>query len=238
MKNKNNSLHFFIIVMSVMLGVCFISCGDDEKEEFGEENSSSIIGTWWNSWGNDSRSYTVYSFFDDGTGLMFNKGNGAERFTYIYNAQTKIVSVEYSEYNKEQMTISKLSPTALVMDGDEYKKTELTYDMLILGEWYIHIDPQNFFGKGTRVMFKYDGTYEAKDYIDFEADYELDYTFSSLKGKVSGTYTITSTSISIKGQSQIAGDYIIDGLVVNGCRLIRASNPNEYPYLIGGWHNR
>ena len=221
-----------------MLGVCFASCKDDKKDELEEGTTSSIIGTWRNSWGDDSRSYTAYSFFNDGTGLIFDKGNGAERFTYAYNAQTNVVSVEYNEYYKEQMTVSKLTSNVLVLDGDEYKKTELTYDMLMLGEWYIHVDAQNTPGKGSRVMFKYDGTYEARDYVDFEADDEWDYAFNSLKGKVSGTYTITKTSISIKGQSQIAGDYIIDGLVVNGCRLIRASNPNEYPYLIGGWHNR
>lgn len=238
MENKN----IIIIVMAVMLGVCFASCGDDKKDELGEEipstSSSSIIGTWRNSWGDDSRSYTAYSFFDDGTGLMFDKGNGAERFTYIYNKQTNVVSIEYNEYQKEQMTVSKLTSNALVLGGDEYKKTELTHDMLILGEWYIHVDPQNSTGKGSRVMFYCDGTYEAKDYVDFDADDEWYYAFGGLKGKVSGTYTITNTSISIKGQSQIAGNYIIDGLVVNGCRLIRASNPNEYPYLLGGWHNR
>lgn len=237
MKNKK----FIIITMIVILGICSASCEDDEKDRFGEEkNTFSIIGTWRNSWGDDPRNcYTAYSFFDDGTGLMFDKGNGAERFTYTYNAQTNVVSVEYNGHQKEQMTVSKLTSNVLVLDGDEYKKTELTYDMLILGEWYIHVDTRNSFENKSRVMFYYDGTYEAKDYVDTDKLYdEWYYAFRSLKGKVSGTYVITNTSISIKGQSQIAGDYIIDGLVVNGCRLIRASNPDEYPYLIGGWHDR
>ena len=82
------------------------------------------------------------------------------------------------------------------------------------------------------------GTYEAKDYYNDDATDEWDYSFSGLSGKVSGTWSISDKRLSIKGSSQIAGEYIIEGLVVNGCRLVRASNPDEYPYLLGGWHQR
>ena len=204
-----------------------------------------LVGTWKDSWGDGPRGYTAYSFFDDGTGLYFDKGNGARRFTYTYDKQAKIVNIEYSEYQNEQLEISKLTANTLVMNDEEYKKSELTYDMLILGEWYLHVDAYNSLGKSTRVLFSADyevegiGTYEAKDYYNGDGSgEEFHYSFYGLSNKVNGTWSISNNKLSIKGKSQIAGDYIIEGLVVNGCRLIRESNPNEQPYLFGGWHDR
>lgn len=243
---KKHLLNWMTILMVAIVCGGFASCGDDDDDNGNknEETTSSIIGTWKDAWSDGPRGYTAYSFFEDGTGLMFDKGNGAERFTYTYNAQTRIVSIEYSEYDKEDMTVSSITSSSLIMDGDEYKKTELTYDMLILGEWYLHVDARNSSGKGTRVVFTADwnvegtGTYEAKDYYNDDATDEWNYSFSGLSGKVSGTWSMSNNKLSIKGQSQIAGDYLIEGLVVNGCRLVRASHPDEYPYLLGGWHDR
>ena len=141
---KKDLFNWMTILMVAIVSVGFVSCGDDD-----DDNNKLIIGTWRRSWGDGPRQYTAYSFFDDGTGLSFDKGNGAERFTYAFDSQTKIVSIEYSEYYKEQMTVSKITSNSLVMDGDEYKKVELTYDMLILGEWYFNVDVHNSFGKGT-----------------------------------------------------------------------------------------
>lgn len=238
-------LKWMPILVVAIIGICFASCDDDDNDDNKEErSSSSVIGTWRNDWGSGARSYTAYSFFEDGTGLKFDKGNGAKRFTYTYNSHLQSVNIVYSEYDKKNMVISKLTTSMLVMDGDEYKKIELTYSMLILGEWYLHVDASNSSGKGTRVVFTADwnkegtGTYEAKDYYNDDATDEWDYSFSGLSGIVSGTWSISDKRLSIKGSSQIAGEYIIEGLVVNGCRLVRASNPDEYPYLLGGWHQR
>ena len=244
-------LKWMTILMVAIVSVGFVSCGGDDdgnnNNNKEEQSSASIIGTWRNDWGSGARSYTAYSFFEDGTGLMFDKGNGAQRFTYTYNSHPQSVNIVYSEYDKESMNISKLTSSSLVMDGDEYKKIELTYSMLILGEWYLHvggINTDGVSGKGTRVVFTADwnlegtGTYEAKDYINGDATDEWNYSFSGLSGKVSGTWSISDKRLSIKGSSQIAGEYIIEGLVVDGCRLVRASNPDEYPYLLGGWHQR
>ena len=244
-------LKWMTILMVAIVSVGFVSCGGDDdgnnNNNKEEQSSASIIGTWRNDWGSGARSYTAYSFFEVGTGLMFDKGNGAQRFTYTYNSHPQSVNIVYSEYDKESMNISKLTSSSLVMDGDEYKKIELTYSMLILGEWYLHvggINTDGVSGKGTRVVFTADwnlegtGTYEAKDYINGDATDEWNYSFSGLSGKVSGTWSISDKRLSIKGSSQIAGEYIIEGLVVDGCRLVRASNPDEYPYLLGGWHQR
>lgn len=249
---KKCLLNWMTILMVVIVSASLLSCGDDDddnnvNEPKDEEKPASIIGTWKDVWGDGPRGYTAYSFFENGTGLMFDKGNGAQRFNYTYNSHPQSVNIVYSEYDKEQLSISKLTSDVLVMDGDDYQKTELTYDMLILGEWYLHVGGINTdgeSGKGTRVVFTADwkvegtGTYEAKDYYNYDATDEWNYSFSGLSGKVSGTWSITDKRLFIKGQSQIAGEYIIEGLVVNGCRFIRASNPDEYPYLFGGWHQR
>ena len=136
---KKTSLIWLTILMVAIVSVNLMSCGDDDdvinNDSYSDTTASSIIGTWKNAWGDGPREYTAYSFFDDGTGLMFDKGNGAERFNYTYNAQKRIVNIEYNEYETEQITISSITSRSLTMDGDEYKKTELTYDMIILGEW-------------------------------------------------------------------------------------------------------
>ena len=113
-----------------------------------------------------------------------------------------------------------------------------TYETLILGEWFFSVDAVHGSEKSSIVYFKNDGSYEAKDYYDVAYNEEWDYPFTSISGKVSGTWKISGNKIIIKGDSHIAGEYIIDSLIENGCRLIRASHPDEYPYLIGGWHNR
>lgn len=114
------------------------------------------------------------------------------------------------------------------------------YRTLILGEWYVHVNPYNDNNFPiTRAWFYVDGTYEFKDYYaDEAARKESNDSFESLTGKGKGYYYIEGKNIRINGNSQICGKYIIDGLVVNGFRFIRAGYPNEYPYLIGDYHNR
>lgn len=218
----------------------------EEPEIKDNDDEISLLGTWRNDWGTGARSYTAYSFFEDGTGLYFDKGNGAQRFTYTYDEQVSIISVDYvNYYDEEQITISRITSDEFVIDGEVYKKTELTYSMLILGEWLFHLTEQGDGERKTRVVFYSDwdvegtGTYEAKDYYDYKTCMEeSEYSFSGLDGIVSGTWSINGDKLSITGQSQIAGEYIIEGLVANGCRLVRASNPDEYPYIVGGYHKR
>ena len=70
--------------------------------------------------------------------------------------------------------------------------------MLILGKWFLHVGSE----KVARVMFRYDGTYEAKDYDSSSSD-EFNSSFLfGLSGKVSGTYSISGNNISVKGESQ------------------------------------
>lgn len=223
----------FLFVFCALLASC--SSSEDEIKK-----GKSIIGTWRNNWGDDpANDYTAYSFFQDGTGLFFDKGNGGERFKYSYNKESGCINLAFSEYENEVITVENLTHSSVCLDEDIYKKVELTNNMLILGEWYLYIDVLNAAELRTRVCFYSDGTYEFKDYTEEDAALkESDYSFYSLEGKAKGTYSISKKEIIIKGQSQIAGKYIIDGLVVNGLRFIRSEFPNEYPYLLGGYHNR
>lgn len=232
-------MKYFKMFMMFFLSFCTLltSCSSNEEDDTEE---ISIIGTWRNDWGDDpSYDYTAYSFFQDGTGLCFDKGNGAERFSYSYNMENGRITLIYSECYNETLTVTNLTSSSVCLDEDVYEKVELTNSMLILGEWYLHVNPQSTSEQKTRICFYSNGTYEFKDYQeDSEASKESSYSFHSLEGKGNGTYSISNKEITIKGQSQIAGKYIIDGLVVNGLRFIRSEFPNEYPYLIGGYHNR
>ena len=227
-------INLFTAIFVVMFCFSFTACSDDENNN-PEEGIllDSITGTWRQDWGRDPLTdYTVYHFMSDNEGAYFDKGNGAEQFTYTFDLSEKTVTISYSEYDKEVLPISKLTSSTLVMDGEEYKKAKLTNDMLILGKWLFYVDLQNTPDSQAIVNFQNDGSYKAQDYIyHYNAPNEI-------LGNFTGTYTITDNSISITGDSQIAGEYIIDGLVINGCRFIKKDSPNTHPYLIGGYYER
>lgn len=233
-KFKNEFFRIAMIAVSLVMCFTFVSCGDNEDDNEPKPTSNSIVGTWKRIWGEDLRcDYTANTFFEDGTGIHFDKGNGAVRFTYVYNPETKVLTIRYSEYQQFEYVVETITSDYIEYDGKRYDKSELTKDMLILGEWFLHVGSE----KVTRVMFRYDGTYEAKDYDSSSSD-EFNSSFLGLSGKVSGTYSILGNNISIKGESQISGEYIIDGLVVNGLRFIKKETPDAYPYLIGGYNDR
>ena len=106
--------------------------------------------------------------------------------------------------------------------------------MLILGKWMLHVNVENSDEEQKTVVDFWPGGYEAKDYVGWSMGNSL----GELQGTYSGEWSINGERLLIEGKSRIAGEYIIEGLVVNGCRLVRASNPDEYPYLIGGWYDR
>lgn len=232
-KIENEIIRIAMFAVSLVMCFALVSCGDDDESR---PIPHSIVGTWKEIWGDDLRCcYTAYSFFEDGTGVYFDKGNGARRFTYEYYPETKLLIMRESDSYMEEYVVETIKSDYIEFDGDKYYKSELTKDMLILGEWFLHVGSD----KKTRVLFQFDGTYEAKDYdSDLSSSDEFYYSFSGLSGKVYGTYSISKNYISIKGDSQISGEYIIDGLVVNGLRFIKKETPDAYPYLIGGYKDR
>ena len=126
------------IFLIAIIGVTFCSCSSNDDDD-DTKDKVSIVGTWRQDWGDDKNcEYTAYSFFNDGTGLSFDKGNGAERFNYEYNNNTVNIKYneEYYDYT-EKLEIANLNNKSISIDGETYYKTELTYDMLILGEWYL-----------------------------------------------------------------------------------------------------
>lgn len=243
-----------LAVLMCMTGFTLVSCGGgDGDDDSGGSSilpggsdsdnegsvSGSLVGTWRCDNGVSSYDFTAYSFFEDGTGLYFgDKTVGPVSFSYTFDRSEKKINISLLTYEETKtLSISKLTSDVAVIDGSQYRKCALTNDMLILGCWLLHVDALNSkVEKVTEVIFKSDGTYQASDTVD-----------DTFWGTFYGTYTITDKYITILsdsrtrengGCSQIVGKYIIDGLVVNGCRLIRAEYPDEYPYLIGGWYNR
>jgi len=197
------------------------------------EADSLIVGSWVNYYGDDPLyEYSAYVFFEDGTGLNFDKGNGATSLMYMYNPQKKVLTIiEDGDVSSEVVLVTANTLKRYDDYGDEktYNKQSsfLTHDKLILGKWLLTITdgPNKYYQ--SEVCFYADGTYKADDYTK---------TPKNFIGSFTGTYSITNNTLSIKGQSQIAGDYTIEGLVVNGTRFLK--DGYEYPYLIGGWKDR
>jgi len=237
-----NKLPLFMWLFVATYSCSLTSCGNSEEEK---PESTSIVGLWREDWGDDPRcDYTAYYFAEDGTGASWDKGNGGERFEYTYDDKRGVIEAVYNEYQKETLKVSDLTVKSVVLDSDTYIKSDLTYNLIILGEWNIHVMKDDSYDSGfTRVRFKYDGTYEA--IVDIDDGYgsaELHYSFDSPDfddRRVYGEYAFKGNDkISITGDPQFKGEYIIDGLVINGMRLIRSETPKAYPHLVGGWHNR
>lgn len=243
-------------LMIMMMGVT--ACGNDSddgksdsdngKEEPGSASegkisASGLLGMWRCDWGDDPTSdYTAY-YFEKGEqerkpwGAFFDKGNSGELFHYTFNESTQTVDIEYTESSEhETLSITDFKLNAMKIDGEIYNKSELTEEMILLGEWLFYIDPSSMPDYMSRVKFFSDGTYA---YIDRVESSEVDVNFDSFADRVVyGRYYINNKNITFTGNSDIAGDYIIDALLINGMRLIRADHPNEHPYIIGNWVNR
>lgn len=258
-----NFKRFFLPIMAVAMMTPFLSCSsDDDKSEdpepvvdpvggsnSGAENpENSLTGLWRYDWGDDPRTdYTAYYFgekdeyYGTYSGVYFDKGNGGEQFEYQYDKSSQTVELDYQTGGTESLKIDGLSSKSIVIDGDRYEKAELTKELILLGEWTLHVGEQSA-RSISRVEFLNDGSYVAVDNIDQSyGSIELSCSFNASDFRnryVYGRYYLDDKNISFTGNSDIAGDYIIDGLVVNGMRLIRASHPDEYPYIIGEWSDR
>ena len=128
------------------------------------------------------------------------------------------------------LLLTLLSAVSIVFVACDKKDPIPNYGDLIVGRWLLHVDPQNSPERKTVVEFSRNGTYKAEDY----SGYNNKNTLGNYQGTYDGTFAISDSKITITGSSQIAGVYIIEGLVENGCRFVRADYPNEYPYLVGG----
>ncbi len=249
MKSKHIFLGAVAVLMIMMMGVT--ACGsdsDDGKEKpgvasEGKISASDLLGMWRCDWGDDPMSdYTAYYFVKGNQdtkpwGAFFDKGNAGRLFHhYTFNELTQTVEIEHSEFDHETLSITDFKSNTMKIDGEIYKKSELTEEMILLGEWLFYIDPSSMPDYMSRMKFFSDGTYA---YIDRVESSEVDINFDSFDDRVVyGRYYINNKNITFTGNSGIAGDYIIDGLVINGMRLIRADHPDEYPYIIGKWVNR
>lgn len=247
---KNNHQLFFALLASTAMLIC-PSCSDNDKTDEPEPDtppsepapSKSISGTWRHDDSDDSgNSYILFHFGSDGEGAYWEKGLGGEPFKYKYDISSGSVELDWGNPgDTEVLRLSSMTSKSVDIDDLRFYRTDLTYEYIILGQWLFHVNMNNPGNPAattlTRIIFNIDGTYEAKDKL---SQAEVDYSFNapSLPDSKYGTYTIEDSFITFSGDSDIAGRYIIDGLVINGCRLIRADHPDEYPYIIGSWVDR
>ena len=81
----------------------------------------------------------------------------------------------------------------------------------------------------SEVCFYADGTYETDDYsLNIKPEY--------FKDSFTGIYSITGNTITIKGQSQIAGEYTIETLDAGVARFLDPKS--GYADFIGIWRDR
>jgi hypothetical protein len=110
-----------LLVITILIGsMVYMSCSKDDSDTGGEV--SSIVDTWRCDWGSSSRDWTAYVFNGNGTGALYDKGNPAVNFTYTYDSQSKLLTIEYSRYDIDKMIVSKITSDILVLDdvGAEY----------------------------------------------------------------------------------------------------------------------
>lgn len=245
---KNNHQLFFTLLASIAMLIC-PSCSDNDKTDELEPDtppsepapSKSISGTWRHDNGDDSDNpYILYYFGPDDQGAYWEQGLGGDPFKYKYDKSSGTVEIDDGTPGyTEILRLSSMTSKSMDIDGLRFYSTDLTYEYIILGQWLFHVNMTDLDKQDsktlTRIIFNIDGTYEAKDRL---SQAELDNSFQSLPDSKYGTYTIEDSFITFSGNSDIAGRYIIDGLVINGCRLIRADHPDEYPYIIGSWFDR
>jgi len=181
--------------------------------------------------------YSAKIFFEDGTGLNFDKGNGGSYFLYMYDSQTKILTILEGTSVKLTYIVTGLTSNTLKLhedwedEDDTYKKQSsfLTNDKLILGKWTVWRSSGISSVGMSEVCFYADGTYEADDYsLNIKPEY--------FKDSFTGTYSITGNTITIKGQSQIAGEYTIETLDVGVARFLDPKS--GYADFIGIWRDR
>ena len=117
-----------LLVITILIGsMVYMSCSKDDPDT-GREVSS-IVGTWRCDWGSSSTSWTAYIFNGNGTGAFYDKGNPARNFTYTYDSQSKLLTIEYSRYDIDKMIVSKITSDILVLGyGEEYYKTNKYWD--------------------------------------------------------------------------------------------------------------
>lgn len=241
MKNIRLNIYNYICVLIAVL--CLSSCAENDKKDDNDDVDfpvdkvpTSILGTWRYDWGDDSDyDYTMYHFGKEGEGACWDKGNGGERFKYTYDKNVNMVEIEWNEYYTEKMPVTFLKSNSLMLEDQVYKSTKLSYEHIILGVWLLNVRKGENSWSNSIVRFNTNKSFEIKDevqntpiYSSWDQDEDVKY----------GEYYIEGDMITFTGDSDIAGKYIIDALVINGCRLIRAETPNEYPRILGGWYNR
>ena len=185
---------------------------------FKKLSKDAIRGYWRYDYGDyEYRDYTMYGFFEDGTGVYFTNGEASTSFTYTINSNDGIVSI--SDRSARYLDIRKITDNSIEINGCKYKKSQVSQNQIILGEWYFKSyycptsDSDSDY-KETTICFSCEGTYTSSEfgfygYFDnHDADIYFDYYGS-------GEYTIWNNSLNIYGNSHLQGKYQVISLDYN-----------------------
>ena len=95
---KKNYLNWLIIIMTIIAGISFVSCGSDDDKN---KKEYSIIGSWKCDF---SGGYCIYTFNENGRGQIYEKDydQGEEyididKFSYYYNSSLNQITIRFDD---------------------------------------------------------------------------------------------------------------------------------------------
>lgn len=112
----------FSWLVILLMSLAFAGCSkDDGGSEEGSGTNTSIVGTWKYVF---STGYGLMTFNQNGTGVWVEIDEEYEDvedvFTYVYNADTKVLSITWSEDNDLDTyhVVSISETTAVILDSE------------------------------------------------------------------------------------------------------------------------
>lgn len=125
------------MVMVAIAGSCFTACSSNDDDEQSSSGRNILVGSWYNSWSNDSRSGSdTYTFYSDGTGTF--RWEATDYDPYDYNSISnsfRYEIVEYDNYLKTgtfiiryagssdyRLITFRINGNQLTIDGQTYTK--------------------------------------------------------------------------------------------------------------------
>ena len=116
-------------LVAVIMSVNFVACGDDD-----EDDNNPLIGTWINSEGNATMTWT---FKANGTGVEKYDDNeaGSElhevySFTYTYDIKSSILTINYGESDDHGEITEDIDKYTISINGDVMTTKDETENQL------------------------------------------------------------------------------------------------------------
>lgn len=116
-------------LIAIIMSVNFVACSDDD-----DENNNPLIGTWINSEGNTTMTWT---FKTNGTGVEKYDDNeaGSElhevySFTYTYDINSSILTINYGESDDHGEITEDIDKYTISINGDVMTTKDETENQL------------------------------------------------------------------------------------------------------------